>query len=78
MNEPFRWTERRAARLATLLVSAAVVIASVVLFVSFVRAVPGLPGGWGAYWYIPAGIAAVCAFALRRFLTQLRLFREDR
>lgn len=78
MTEPFRWTERRTARLATILVAGAVVVADIVLFLAFTATARRLPGGWTAYWYIPAGILAVFLFALRRFLVQLRLFREDR
>ncbi len=75
--KPFRWTERRTARLATMLVSGAVVVADLLLLAVFVRIATGLPGGWMSYWYIPAGIAAVFVFALNRFLRHLRLFRED-
>jgi Na+/proline symporter len=78
MSEPFRWTERRTARLATVLVAAAVVVADIVLFLVFAGTAKALPGGWTAYWYIPAGILAVLLFALRRLIVQLRLFREDR
>jgi len=73
----FRWTERRAARLATMLVSGAVVAADLVLLAVFIRIGSGLPGGWRAYWYIPAGIVLVFAFATRRFLNHLALFRNN-
>ena len=77
MKDPLHWSERRVARFATLVVSGAVVIATVILFVQFVRSAPGLPGGWQTYWYVPSGIVAVFAFALLRFLAQLRLFRTN-
>ncbi len=78
MNEPFRWTERRTARFATILVAGAVVVADLVLFFVFTGTAKQLPGGWTTFWYIPAGIFAVLLFALRRLLVQVRLFREDR
>ena len=73
----FQWTERRAARLATILVSGAVVVADVALLIVFIRSSTGLPGGWRPYWYIPAGIAAVFLFALSRLRRQLTLFIRD-
>jgi hypothetical protein len=73
----FRWTERRAARLATILVSGAVVLADLLLLVVFVRSSSGLPGGWKAYWYIPAGIGLVFLFALGRFRKQLGYLLRD-
>ncbi len=78
MNEPFRWTERRTARFATILVAGTVVVADIVLFYVFIGIAKHLPGGWTSFWYIPAGILAVLLFALRRLLVHLRLFREDR
>ena len=79
MTEPFRWTERRVARLATLVVAGAVVVLDVVLFVVYLKTVGPLVKEWPAYRVmIPAGILAVFLFALRRLLTQVRLFREDR
>jgi len=74
--EPFRWTERRTARFVMMLVSAAVVIGDVFLLYVFLRTASALPGGWKAYWYIPAGIAAVFLFAMGRLRRQLRLFRS--
>jgi hypothetical protein len=74
---PFRWTERRTARLVTILLSAAVVVADLVLFFVFIRMAGALPGGWGSYWYIPAGIAGVFLFATGRLVRQIRLFRRD-
>ena len=80
MTEPrkgFQWTERRTARLATMVVSGAVVVADLVLLIAFVRSSDGLPGGWKAYWYIPAGIGAIFLFALSRLRRQLALFLRD-
>ena len=77
-NQPtFRWTERRAARLVTILVSAAVVIADVALLFVFLGRAGGLPGGWKPYWYLPAGILAVLAFASLRLARQVQAFRRD-
>ena len=76
-RKPFRWTERRAASLISLLVSGAVVVADLALLAMFLRVASNLPGGWTPYWYIPAGIAAVFLYALRRFLKQVRQFRQD-
>ncbi|MGH7681139.1 MAG: hypothetical protein ACRENN_04045 [Candidatus Eiseniibacteriota bacterium] len=73
----FRWTERRAARFATLFASGAVAVADVALLVVFLRSANGLPGGWKQYWYIPAGIALVFLFALSRFRKQLGQFLRD-
>jgi len=73
----FRWTERRMARLATMLISGAVVVADLLLLFVFVRSASTLPGGWKAYWYIPAAIAGVFLFALYRFRRQLFLFLQD-
>jgi hypothetical protein len=73
----FRWTERRTARFVMMLVSGAVVVGDIFLLYVFLRTASTLPGGWKAYWYIPAGIAAVFLFAMARFRRQLRLFRLD-
>ena len=73
----FHWTERRTARLATMLVSGAVVVADLLLLIVFLRSSGSLPGGWRPYWYIPAGIAAVFLFALSRLRRQLGLFVKD-
>ena len=79
MTEPFRWTERRVARLATLVVAATVVALDIVLFVVYLRTVGRLVKEWPAYRImIPAGILAIFLFALRRLVVQARLFREDR
>ena len=73
----FRWTERRAARLLTILVSAAVVVADVALFFVFLQRASGLPGGWKPYWYIPAAILAVLVFASMRLVRHIKGFRLD-
>ncbi len=79
MTQPFRWTERRIAHFATLVVAGAVVVLDVVLFLVYVTKMGPLLSAYPTYRFlIPAGILAVFAFALRRFLVQLRLFREDR
>ncbi|HSQ60202.1 MAG TPA: hypothetical protein VLT84_07190 [Acidobacteriota bacterium] len=74
--EPPRLDEQRIARLITMAISAAVVVADVWLLVTFVRVASGLPGGWQRYWYIPAGIAGVFVFALARFLRHLKAYRR--
>jgi hypothetical protein len=74
----FRWTERRVARLSTLLVAGVVVVFDILLFFVFLRKVAPILQDLPLYRYgIPAGILAVFFFALKRFLTQLRMFRED-
>jgi len=79
MSQSFRWTEQRIARLATLVVAGVVVVFDVVLLVVYLRTLASRLAPWPAYRIlIPAGILAVFAFALRRFLVQLRFFREDR
>jgi arginine exporter protein ArgO len=76
---PFRWTERRVARLTTLIVAGAVVLLDVVLFFVYFRTLAPVLQDLPLYRYmIPAGILAVLLFALTRFRTQLRLFKEDR
>jgi len=76
---PFRWTERRVARLSTLVVAGAVVVLDIVLFFVYFRSVAPMLQDLPLYRVmIPAGILAVLLFALIRFFTQLRLFREDR
>jgi protein-S-isoprenylcysteine O-methyltransferase Ste14 len=76
---PFRWTERRVARFSTLIVAGAVVVLDIVLFFVYFRSVAPMLQDLPLYRYmIPAGILAVFLFALMRFLTQLRMFREDR
>ena len=76
---PFKWTERRIARLSTLIVAGAVAALDVVLFAVYYENVRPILQDLPLYRYgIPAGILLVFLFAFRRFLTQLRLFREDR
>ncbi|HYQ89178.1 MAG TPA: hypothetical protein VEU09_06090 [Candidatus Binatia bacterium] len=54
------------------------VLLDIVLFFVFFRTVAPMLQDLPLYRYmIPAGILAVLLFALRRFLSQLRLFRED-
>ena len=78
MADSFRWSERRVARLSTLIVAGAVVILDVVLLFVYFRTVAPMLQDLPLYRYmIPTGILAVLLFALRRFLTQLRLFRQD-
>jgi hypothetical protein len=71
------FSERRVARLISIAVSAAVVLADVILFVAFLRYLPGrIPHSW--VWLIGAGIAAIFLFALRRALLHYRYYREGR
>lgn len=71
------FSERRAARLMSIAVSAAVALADVVLFIAFMRYLPGrIPNNW--LWLIGAGIVAIFLFALRRVLLHYRLYREER
>ena len=78
MPASLRWSERRVARLSTLVVAGAVVILDVVLLFVYFRTVAPMLQDLPLYRYmIPTGILAVLLFALRRFLTQLRLFRQD-
>ena len=80
MNEPASkppgMDEQRVARLITMAISAAVVVADIWLLVTFVRAASGLPGGWQRYWYIPAGIAGIFVFATARFIRHLKAYRR--
>ncbi len=72
---PDRWTERRAARLASIIVSAAVVVADVVLVFAFLRYLPGtIPRRW--LILISIGILGIFLFALRRVVVHIRLFRR--
>lgn len=72
----FQWTERRVARLVTIISSAAVVAADVALFLVF----RGNAGAFQPPWttVIPIGIGGILLFALTRLRRQIRLFREDR
>ena len=76
MGEPFRWTERRVARLVTIFSSGAVVVADVALFFVFREHAGAFPEPWNTA--IPIGIAGILLFALARLRRQIRLFREDR
>ncbi|HEX7078004.1 MAG TPA: hypothetical protein VF363_06255 [Candidatus Eisenbacteria bacterium] len=75
---PFRWTERRAARLVTILLSAAVVVADVFLFFVFKRESATFPPE--ARRWIPAislGILMILVYAAGRLVRQIGLFRRD-
>jgi len=70
------WSERRAARMASIVVSAAVVVADVLLVWTFLRFLPGaIPARW--LLLIAAGILAIFLFALRRLIVYVGLFRRD-
>jgi hypothetical protein len=71
----FRWTERRAARLVTVLLSGAVVLADVYLFYMVLQLPPENMAGWKPM--IIVGVVAIFLFATYRFRRQLRLFRAD-
>jgi peptidoglycan/LPS O-acetylase OafA/YrhL len=73
---PFRWTERRVARIASVVSSAAVVVADVVLFVVYQQNASAFVPPWRTV--VPVGIAAILVFAGARLRRQIRLFREDR
>jgi hypothetical protein len=75
-EKPSGLTEQRVARLITMAISAAVVLADLWLLVVFVRSASGLPGGWQSYWYIPAAIAGIFVFAFARFLRHWKAFRQ--
>ncbi|MGE5176235.1 MAG: hypothetical protein ACM3JJ_07640 [Hyphomicrobiales bacterium] len=75
---PFRWTERRAARLVTILLSAAVVVADVFLFFVFLEQSGTFPEE--AKRWVPAigfGIFAIFVYAVGRVVRQVALFRRD-
>jgi hypothetical protein len=70
------FSERRVARLMSIAVSAAVAVADVVLFLAFLRYLPGrIPSSW--VWLIGAGIVAIFLFATRRIMVHYRLYRVD-
>ena len=70
------WSERRTARAASIVVSAAVVVADVFLIWAFLRYLPdALPPRW--LYLIAAGILGILLFALRRVIVHIRLFRQD-
>jgi hypothetical protein len=77
MDEPerFRWTERRAARLVTMILSGAVVLADVYLFFMVSRMPAESMAGWKPM--ILVGIALIFLFATYRFRRQLKLFRSE-
>jgi len=75
-DQRFHWSERRVARLVTMIASATVVAADVGLFFVFRQTAAAFPPPWRSI--IPIGIASILLFALARFRRQLRLFREDR
>jgi len=72
---PFRWTERRVARLVTMILSGAVVLADIYLFFMVSRMPAESMAGWKPM--ILAGTAAIFLFATFRFRRQIRLFRSD-
>jgi hypothetical protein len=74
-RQGFRWTERRAARLVTMLLSGAVLLADIYLFFMVSRMPAETMAGWKPA--VLAGVAAVFLFASYRFRRQLRLFRAD-
>ena len=73
---PFHWTERRVARLASVVTSAAVVAADVVLLVVYQQNASAFLPPWRTV--IPVGIGGIFLFAAARLRRQIRLFREDR
>ena len=69
------WTERRVARLVTMLLSGAVLLADIYLFFMVSRMPAETMAGWKPA--VLAGVAAVFLFASFRFRRQLRLFQAD-
>jgi hypothetical protein len=70
------FSERRLARLISIVISAAVVLADVYLFIAFIRYLRDqIPQSWA--WLIGAGIGMIFLFALRRLLVHIRLYRLD-
>ena len=74
-NRPFRWTERRVARLITVISSAAVVAADIGLFFVYRQNQAAFPPPWRTV--IPVAIAGILLFAAARLRRQIRLFRAD-
>ena len=72
-GQGFRWTERRTARLVTMLLSGAVVLADIYLFFMVSQLPAESMAGWKPMILI--GVAAIFLFATIRFRRQLRLFR---
>ncbi len=78
MSDPkpkFRWTERRVARLVTMVASAAVVAADIGLFFVYRQHAAAFPPPWHSL--IPVAIAGILLFAAVRLRRQIRLFRQD-
>jgi hypothetical protein len=74
-SKSFHWTERRAARLFTMVLSGAVVLADIYLFFTVSRMPAEAMAGWKPM--ILLGVAIVFLFASYRFRRQLQLFRHD-
>jgi hypothetical protein len=74
-SKSFRWTERRAARLVTMVLSGSVVLADVYLFFMVSRMPAESMAGWKPA--VLAGVAAIFLFASYRFRRQLRFFLQD-
>ena len=73
---PFQWTERRIARFITIIVTAVVVVFSIVLFIMVRSRADAFPAPWDRTISIATG--CIFLFALWRLRRQVRLFREDR
>ncbi len=71
----FQWTERRVARLFTMIASAAVVAADIGLFFVYRQHAAAFPPPWRSL--IPVAIAGILLFAAARLRRQIRLFRQD-
>ena len=70
------FSERRLARLVSIIISAAVILADAYLFFAFIRYLRDqIPQTWA--WLIGAGIGVIFLFALRRLLVHIRLYRLD-
>lgn len=72
---PFRWTERRAARFVTMVISGAVVVADIYLLTVVLSVDSSVMGGWKPA--IMVGIGAIFLFAMYRFRRLLRLFLHE-
>jgi hypothetical protein len=72
---PKGWSEARTARLIAMVISGAVVVADLWLFVVFLRAVRSFPGGWRSYWYLLLGIVGIMGFAVLRLRRHWRSFK---
>jgi uncharacterized membrane protein len=71
----FQWTERRVARLFTIIVSAAVVAADIGLFFVYRQYASAFPPPWNSL--TPVAIAGILLFAAARLRRQIRLFQQD-